>query len=525
LVSSPVGTRSDIAVSWLAAVLPGLYLLLTSTSTLVPGIWPYDVKRMLQFTLLFLLFLLPALNRRIRKEFGDILAATPGWIRGTLLVMFGLGLLSAVTHARSDMHLANSLSDVVLLGLLIAAVFVVGACRRIGNVVFDRIAVAMMAATTLAVGTQELFGVAAAHAAGTEFSYSYSLINFSHPRFFNQVQSWTIPVIAALPLLLPRFPLARWVCVVALGLSWYVLFMTAGRGSAVGLATAFIFSALAFPFARAALLKWQAAGLVVGVMIFAAVLFSFEGGFHEFSEPGRPESSQPTRGATDSTDAAGVAKGESRSPFLAESFGRPMAHTSGRSAMWSHILRDSLENPVLGIGPMNYACISGGWFGHPHNFPLQIAGEWGIPAALALFAIVVFLLVTSVSGIRQNTLARPEVSLGAVLFFTGASAAAVHACFSGVLVMPASQVTGIVICGILLGMMNRGSAKRRSTRLRWLFVPGLLLSASLTALGSYEISSMVERAAQLPTARVIAPRMWQDAKVCRLYIGRAEVNK
>ncbi|HET6592993.1 MAG TPA: hypothetical protein VFG48_08780, partial [Xanthomonadales bacterium] len=54
-VAEPVSAGKENAVSWLAAVLPGLYLLLTSTTTLVPGIWPYDAKRMLQFVLLLLL--------------------------------------------------------------------------------------------------------------------------------------------------------------------------------------------------------------------------------------------------------------------------------------------------------------------------------------------------------------------------------------------------------------------------------------------------------------------------------------
>jgi hypothetical protein len=54
--STPTATASfysqpGFAVSLLGAALPGLYLLITSTTTLIPGIWPYDAKRMLQFAL------------------------------------------------------------------------------------------------------------------------------------------------------------------------------------------------------------------------------------------------------------------------------------------------------------------------------------------------------------------------------------------------------------------------------------------------------------------------------------------
>ena len=141
-------------MSWLGAVLPGIYLLLTSTTHLVPGIWPYDTKRMLQFGLLALLFLLPVAHRRIRTEFGQVLAAVPLWIGVTLAAIFAWGTLSALVNARSGMHLANSLSEVALLGSLVLGMLIVAACRRLGGRGFDRIAIGLLALTGLAVGTQ-----------------------------------------------------------------------------------------------------------------------------------------------------------------------------------------------------------------------------------------------------------------------------------------------------------------------------------------------------------------------------------
>ena len=58
-------------VALLGAALPGLYLLLTSTTTLIPGMWPYDAKRMLQFALLLALFVLAATVRPIRTTVRD----------------------------------------------------------------------------------------------------------------------------------------------------------------------------------------------------------------------------------------------------------------------------------------------------------------------------------------------------------------------------------------------------------------------------------------------------------------------
>ena len=104
---APAHSQPGFLVSLLAAALPGLYLLITSTTTLVTSIWPYDFKRMLQFALLLALFLLPTLSQRIREELGALLVSVPRWIGFTLLGIVAWGVLSAAVNARSAMHLAN----------------------------------------------------------------------------------------------------------------------------------------------------------------------------------------------------------------------------------------------------------------------------------------------------------------------------------------------------------------------------------------------------------------------------------
>lgn len=521
--ATPLRAEPGFVVSLLAAALPGLYLLITSTTTLVSGIWPYDVKRMLQFALLLALFLLPALNRRIRQELGALLACVPRWIGLTLLAVCAWGVLSAAVNARSAMHLANSLSEVALLTALVLAVFVVAACRRISERAFDRVAVGLLALTGLTVAVQELVAVAAAHANDLGYSYETALQYFSKPRFYNQVQSWTVPVIVALPLLFPRYSLARWLCLIVLGLHWYVILMTAGRGTFVALATAFVFAVVFFPSLRKRLLQWQAAGLLLGAIVYVFVLFSFETDFLNTATGSFPELELSSSAQTAAADPKAQVATEPRSRFLEESLGRPMAHTSGRSWMWKFTLNDALQNPLLGIGPMNYACTSGVWFGHPHNFPLQVAAEWGMPVAQALLAIVIVLLLRTSQIIRRGTFSSADDTNFAGLLFLGVVAAAVHACFSGVPVMPASQVTGLIVCGILLGLLAPVPARGGALLTNWLFIPCLVLAASLLALGAEELRTMEYRAAQLP-ARIIAPRIWQDAKVCRLHVPQNEVT-
>ena len=127
-------------------------------------------------------------------------------------------------------------------------------------------------------------------------------------------------------------------------------------------------------------------------------------------------------------------------------------------------LEDIRQHPLTGIGPMNYVCTSPKPIGHPHNFPLQLAAEWGIPVAVVSAACC-----ACCGGgrhhVRQNRFGSPEDNILAGLLLTGLTAAALHACLSGVMVMPASQVTGLLICGMLLGLYPFAPAKPVTRRL------------------------------------------------------------
>ena len=160
-----------VPLSLAMAGLFGAYLLLTSTANLTPGIWPYDGKRLLQFLLLFVLFLTPVVSRKIRAETRELATAIPGWVKWGFLAVFTWGLLSVIVNSQNLMHGLNSFSEVALLTALLLGSVVLGACRRVGGRLFDRLAVGLLALTGLAVGLQELIGVLAAHNAGVDFNF------------------------------------------------------------------------------------------------------------------------------------------------------------------------------------------------------------------------------------------------------------------------------------------------------------------------------------------------------------------
>ncbi len=84
--------------------------------------------------------------------------------------------------------------------------------------------------------------------------------------------------------------------------------------------------------------------------------------------------------------------------------------------------------------------------------------------------------------------------------------------------MPASQVTGVLIGGWLLGLLPTPAGV--STRVRpssLVLITGLALSIALLAFAGQEMRVAAIRWEQTPVMDLGIPRLWQNGKVCRLY--------
>jgi O-antigen ligase len=123
-----------------------------------------------------------------------------------------------------------------------------------------------------------------------------------------------------------------------------------------------------------------------------------------------------------------------------------MSSLSGREVIWSLAWQYMLDHPWLGIGPMHFAAILNPVAAHPHNAILQLAAEWGIPAALAAVALVVGGLVAFARPLRQ----RAEMLRLALL--TSLLAACVQSMVDGVIVIPYTQTWLALIAGWALGV-------------------------------------------------------------------------
>lgn len=127
--------------------------------------------------------------------------------------------------------------------------------------------------------------------------------------------------------------------------------------------------------------------------------------------------------------------------------------------MWSVALEHIRTNPFFGVGPMHYACGSQpGLLAHPHNALFQVASEWGVPAALIIVCVLGY------AALRWMRLKFSEENLPIKIALTASIATAgTHALFSGVIIMPLSQMTMALVAGWALSYALQNESKSKIT--------------------------------------------------------------
>jgi O-antigen ligase len=195
---------------------------------------------------------------------------------------------------------------------------------------------------------------------------------------------------------------------------------------------------------------------------------------------------------------------------------KDLAAPNLRDVLWAKCIEYIASAPLLGIGPMQFAANQHNQFAHPHNWLLQVAAEWGIPAAVLLCAAGYLIWQTS----KQELVARP--SDGAVdVLLLGSLVALFYGLLDGNYVMPISQTAVALTFGALLGVKAAGQRHSAMVgRSAPLFTVLVLSSATLGAMTLFTAtcqSKTVEQLIQLQGFENLAPRFWLDGWIpfCR----------
>jgi O-antigen ligase len=341
-----------------------------------------------------------------------------------LLGFFALGLVSAVL-AWSPRHALYEWSSLLL--LVILAFVIADITAKTDTAGLTRI-LQLVGLTCLLYSLRVLLMYAAALANGFQIDIHGLAIGFSNARFLNHAQTPLLPLLVLLCLQAPAGSRQRPVWFVLAAFWWSLLYVTQARASVLALGAGCSASFLlcreqARGFLKAMILT-ALAGMVVYVLAF--VLLPILAGLQPFASV----SSVIERTAADPT--------------------------STRTVLWTRALELIAAHPWLGVGPLHFAHFGAGLenAAHPHDWILQIAVEWGLPAllcALGLLGLGMRGLLRSAGRIAPTDLRNQQFL---ALFVTTGVAIVVDGLFSGVLVMPQSRLAIAFVAGCAVGWVR-----------------------------------------------------------------------
>jgi O-antigen ligase len=366
---------------------------------------------------------------------------------------FGLGIVSALHSGHPKDAIAEIALAVLLLTLAaLTAILTVRAPERI----------AVLASWfALLYCTAYCLGVAVRLVAAIELSRGIDLdvllFGYANPRFASAFFVALIPFVSRIGLDRSE---AKWLRAIAIAVLTVVWGINWGLGTR-GVWFAYL---LALP-ALAILAGWTRVKPLAALMTFTAL--SGVGCFELL--------------------AYAIAPAESTATVIA----RPTSNATltSREVLWQLSWGAIRASPLLGIGPMNFAALGSQVGAHPHNWILQVAVEWGIPAALVVGALVILL------GVRIRKVSDGfGVAVGCSVLASGSLALV-----DGNLVMPITQSAFALTVGLLVGVTRPGSGSQSVA------IGPVLATLALTAsifLGAYASSTFAVQDA----ARVLFPR-------------------
>lgn len=410
-------------------LLAGAYVALTPNFNLLPWLTAYDGKRLLQIGLLVIGAGCAGAVPRLRAGWVDTFRTLPAAARWGLGVVLTLGVASALTAPVPRYGLLSVAHYALLFSFGLTAASV---CRAFPKRFFQGLLGALGIGIVLYMVT---FGVGyAMHLAGGKIDiWPGDYIGFANKRFFNQFQSWSLPLLV-LPMLMPYTRRVKGVRALAFACAafwWMLAFASGGRGILLGLLVALVGVALLFRKKAWPWVRLHLAAGAVGAMLFGLL-------FKVVTNTGLS---------------------------IAERAGKA---TGGRLADWQGIAEATWQHPWLGLGPMHTAYAPNELWPTTHNAVLQFVTEWGLPATVLLVGLALWGLFAWGRNARRRLSTHaergsaeqdagaeqpPAISSGVHVALTGSLlAAGTHAMVSGVVVMPTSQVMMALVLGAALGL-------------------------------------------------------------------------
>jgi O-antigen ligase len=357
----------------------------------------------------------------VTGQLARALQAVPLALRGAGLAFLALGACASVGTV-SPPHALSEWSMFVMLGL---SAIVVADEFASGDAAGRYRLLQLIGAVCGLYSLRVLLVYAAALAAHTQIEFQDLSAGFSNIRFFNHAQTALLPLLVLLVAAGAPASWTRRMAFIVAAYWWSLVFFTESRATmlalAAGAGAAWVLRGRQARPLLAALAATALAGAVLYLLLYFVI---------------------PVAAGLDAYGLSGHMLGRSASDPI-----------SGRQFLWKRAAELIVRHPVLGAGPQHFAHYGADLHtgAHPHDWLLQIAAEWGLPALLC----VLFLLGAGARGLRRagTTVGAGEVAGQALCAacIVAVAGVVVDSLFSGVLVMPQSQLSVALVFGIAVG--------------------------------------------------------------------------
>lgn len=435
-----LGTRSGIrsllikttfTIAWVA--------LLISPSVSLFNIWlpTYDERRII----LILILCLSTLSLAAARSVSIIVNPLPS----PFLMFICLGLASVLTVAQIPEYAALELA---LFTTTVSACLLLGN-KRLSERQLRGVVLPTFIGSTVFYGIVTLMVWAAGWAVeGDQPPWPEPLHNFVNHRFLNDWQTWLLPFLPAV--LFAKIPRCRDAFHRSLSITyfaflWALLLYSLGRATLYAQLGCLLLIPLLFGRQG---LRWST--IQLGASLLGLLLLILLLGMNPFAEGSRAE----------------------RLVSL---------NSSGRTELWVISLQLIAEHPLLGIGPMQFAALPNVTFAHPHNLVLQVAVEWGIPAALLLFGALLWAALHWLAFARRRVASPdcPRWEAFLLMSLTASmTAASANSLLAGTAHTPMSQLMLLLVVGCAYALYRQHHPPEPH---KWRLIPRLWIAATLAA--------------------------------------------
>ena len=356
-----------------------------------------------------------------------IIASLPKFARFLFFAVFFIGGLSAAVAA----HPVWALYEwTTYLGLFFVAAIV--CYSSVSSVKFNALVLAVLAFATVVNSLQFITVYLAAVFSGLHnFNAAMLYSGFSNPRFLNQFQALSLPVLGYLFFEYYRqhFPCAKalaGVIFISLLTQWVIAFTLGGRGLWLALTVSNLMLIGFFPRYCRLLVAQLIAGLLAWLLYY--LMFTV------------------------------VPEHLGTSPRLWDNL---RSGLSSRETIWQLAWDMFKAHPWLGAGPMHFSASINAVAAHPHQIILQWLAEWGLLATAAAISLAGWGMLSGLKYIRQAK----STALDAVLWMSILNAL-VLAQVDGVFVMPYTVTWLAILIGLAWARWSSHSdTVNRSTKI------------------------------------------------------------